>query len=115
MYVITTVRGSGAVIASTAPKSAATPGALVRGSSMRSQVRFTAVESRGVPSWKRTSSRNVNVYRFALSSICHFVASSGRMFSESSRRMRGSSTLPMISSDAEPDGLAGSMSVFASH
>ena len=68
-----------------------------------------------MPSWKRTSSRSVKVYRFALSSICHFVASSGRMVSESSRRMRGSRTLPMISSDAEPDGFAGSMSVFASH
>ena len=43
----------------------------VAGSTMRSNVNFTACALNGVPSWNFTSLRSLNVYVFASGEICH--------------------------------------------
>src|SRR5882762_364846 len=77
LMLTTTVRGSGASIDVSGPRSDTIPAALVAGSRIRSSVRLTALESSATPSWNFTSSRRVKVNLRASSSTDHFVARAG--------------------------------------
>ena len=94
-----TVCGSGASAWSSTPSAVLTWAAFVAGSAIRSMVRFTADESRGVPSWNFTSFRNVKVYFLASFSTVHFVASHGLMFRSGSRATSESKRSPVISTE----------------